>query len=83
MTGVSEAPPPEPPESPADSGLVADALTQLAPDHRIVIIRAYYLGQSVSQLAAELDVPPGTVRSRLHYGLRALEIALRERGMTG
>ncbi|MFC0112656.1 sigma factor-like helix-turn-helix DNA-binding protein [Kibdelosporangium aridum] len=66
-----------------DSWLISDALTQLTPEHRTVIIRAYYMGQSVSDLAAELDVPEGTILSRLHYGLRALRLALQERGVTG
>lgn len=73
----------DPTESALDSWLVADALVQLTPDHRTVIIRAYYMGQSVAELAEELDVPQGTVRSRLHYGLRALRLALQERGVTG
>jgi RNA polymerase sigma-70 factor, ECF subfamily len=76
-------PPSDTTESALDSWLVADALTQLPPEHRTVIVRAYYMGQSVAELAAELDVPPGTVRSRLHYGLRALQLALQERGVTG
>jgi len=66
-----------------DAWLVGDALLQLAPLHRTVLIRAYYLGRSVAEVAAELGIPPGTVRSRLHYGLRALRLALQERGVTG
>nr|WP_083467402.1 sigma-70 family RNA polymerase sigma factor [Kibdelosporangium sp. MJ126-NF4]CEL23410.1 RNA polymerase sigma-54 factor RpoN [Kibdelosporangium sp. MJ126-NF4]CEL23474.1 RNA polymerase sigma-70 factor [Kibdelosporangium sp. MJ126-NF4]CTQ96854.1 RNA polymerase sigma-54 factor RpoN [Kibdelosporangium sp. MJ126-NF4] len=73
----------DPTESALDTWLVADALSQLTPDHRTVIVRAYYMGQSVAELAELLDVPPGTVRSRLHYGLRALRLALQERGVTG
>lgn len=73
----------DPTESALDSWLVSDALMQLTPDHRAVIIRAYYLGQSVAELAEELDIPQGTVRSRLHYGLRSLRLALQERGVTG
>ncbi|MBE1470892.1 sigma-70 family RNA polymerase sigma factor [Kibdelosporangium phytohabitans] len=73
----------DPTESALDSWLVADALTQLTPEHRTVIVRAYYMGQSVAELAELLDVPAGTVRSRLHYGLRALRLALQERGVTG
>lgn len=73
----------DPTESALTSWLVADALTQLTPDHRNVLVRAYYMGQSVAELAIMMDVPPGTIRSRLHYGLRALRFALQERGVTG
>ncbi len=48
-----------------------------------MIVRAYYRGESVAELAAALDVPPGTVKSRLHHGLRALRRALQENGVTG
>jgi len=47
-----------------------------------VIVTAYYGGRSVAQAAVELDIPEGTVKSRLHYGLRALRLALQERGVT-
>ena len=73
----------DPTESALDTWLVADALSQLTPEHRTVIVRAYYMGQSVAELAELLEVPAGTVRSRLHYGLRALRLALQERGVTG
>lgn len=63
--------------------LIADALSQLKPEHRVVIVRAYYRGESVAELAKALHVPQGTVRSRMHYGLRALRLALEENGVTG
>jgi RNA polymerase sigma-70 factor (ECF subfamily) len=47
-----------------------------------VIVRAYYGRRTVTDIAAELDIPAGTVKSRLHYGLRALKLALQERGVT-
>ncbi|GAA3741139.1 sigma-70 family RNA polymerase sigma factor [Leifsonia bigeumensis] len=80
-----------PPERLADDGvdamldrwLVADALAAISPEHRVVVVHAYYLGQSVAVIAEVLDVPEGTVKSRLHYGLRALRLALQERGVTG
>lgn len=65
-----------------DSWLVADALATLSPDHRLVVVNAYYRGKSIAEISAELDIPPGTVKSRLHYALRALRLALQERGMT-
>jgi RNA polymerase sigma-70 factor (ECF subfamily) len=66
-----------------DAWLIADALSQLKPEHRVVIVRAYYRGESIAELADSLQVPPGTVKSRLHYGLRALRLALEENGVTG
>lgn len=65
-----------------DSWVVADALLALSPEHRAVVVGAYYGGRSVTELARELDIPPGTVKSRLHYGLRALRLALQEKGVT-
>ncbi|NUS62912.1 MAG: sigma-70 family RNA polymerase sigma factor [Saccharothrix sp.] len=70
-------------DSALDAWLVADVLSQLTPEHRTVIVRAYYMGQSVAELAVALDLPEGTVKSRLHYGLRALRLALQEKGVTG
>lgn len=65
-----------------DSWLVADALAALSPEHRAVVVCAFYRGQSVAETARLLDIPPGTVKSRLHYALCALRLALQERGVT-
>src|SRR4051794_22583145 len=65
-----------------DAWLVSDSLAQLSDDHRQVIVRAYYGRRTVMDIAKELDIPAGTVKSRLHYGLRALKLALQERGVT-
>ncbi|WP_417563613.1 sigma-70 family RNA polymerase sigma factor [Microbacterium sp.] len=62
--------------------LVEEALRTLSADHRTVIVAAYYGGRGIAQIAAELGIPQGTVKSRLHYGLRALRLALQERGVT-
>ena len=62
--------------------LIEEALAVLSVEHRAVIVRAYYGGRSVAQTAVELDIPEGTVKSRLHYGLRAMRLALQERGVT-
>ena len=61
---------------------IADALASLSTDHRAVVVEAYYLGRSVRQTAEHLGIPEGTVKSRLHYGVRALRNALQERGVT-
>jgi RNA polymerase sigma-70 factor, ECF subfamily len=65
-----------------DSWLVTDALAQLSPEHRTVIVYAYYGRRTIPDIAAELGVPSGTVKSRIHYGLRALQLALLEKGVT-
>ncbi len=65
-----------------ESWTVAEALADLSPDHRAVLIETYYRGRSVAEAAAVLGVPPGTVKSRTYYALRALKLALEERGLT-
>ena len=45
-------------------------------------MHAYYGGRSIAEVARELAIPEGTVKSRLHYGLRALRLALQEKGVT-
>ena len=59
----------------------AEALASLRPDHRSVIVETYYRGCSVAEAAATLGIPPGTVKSRTYYALKALKLALQERGL--
>jgi RNA polymerase sigma-70 factor, ECF subfamily len=54
---------------------IADALTRLSPEYRAVVRRSYYLGWTVAQIADDLQIPEGTVKSRLHYALHALRLA--------
>lgn len=65
-----------------DAWLVSDALVGLSPEHRAVVVGAYYRGLSVAELAAEQDVPAGTIKSRMHYALRAMRLTLQEKGVT-
>ncbi|ROQ39769.1 RNA polymerase sigma-70 factor (ECF subfamily) [Frondihabitans sp. PhB188] len=62
--------------------LLQDAMKSLTREHRQVIVGAYHLGMSIADLADQAGVPPGTIKSRLHYALRALRLALQERGVT-
>ncbi len=64
------------------SWVVAEAITRLSPDHRAVLLECYYRGRSVSEAARRLEVPEGTVKSRTHYALRALRLALEEMGVS-
>jgi RNA polymerase sigma-70 factor (ECF subfamily) len=64
-----------------ESWTVAEAMADLSPQHRAVIIETYYRGCSVAEAASMLGIPPGTVKSRTYYALRALKLALEERGL--
>ena len=63
------------------SWVVAEALMKLSPEHRAVIRECYYGGASVAEASLRLGVPEGTVKSRTHYALRALRLALQEMGV--
>nr|WP_275588462.1 sigma-70 family RNA polymerase sigma factor [Microlunatus panaciterrae] len=65
-----------------DRWLIAEAMSGLSAEHRSVIGAAYYEGQSVADIAKRLRIPEGTVKSRLHYGLRTLKLILQEKGVT-
>ena len=47
-----------------------------------MIVGAHYLGRSTREIAEQEGIAEGTVKSRLHYGMRALRLALQERGVT-
>lgn len=53
-----------------------DALRLLSLDHRSVVVGRYCLDWSESQLAAALDIAPGTVKSRLSRALARLAVIL-------
>jgi RNA polymerase sigma-70 factor (ECF subfamily) len=59
---------------------VEEALRRLGPDHRRVVLEIYYRGRPSRELARQLGIPEGTVRSRLYYALRALRLTLDEMG---
>lgn len=63
------------------SWVVADALARLSEEHRAVLLECYYRGQTVAEASRRLGVPEGTVKSRTHYALRALRLALEEMGV--
>lgn len=61
---------------------VRAALGRLNPDHRRVLELAYTRGLSQQQIATQLDLPLGTVKSRTYYALRAFRLACEELGVT-
>lgn len=64
-----------------ESWAVAEAIAALRPEHREVLLETYYRGRSVKEAAEVLGIPPGTVKSRTFYALRALKLVLEERGL--
>lgn len=62
---------------------VEEALRRVGEDHRRVLVEVYYRGRPYADVARELRVPEGTVKSRVYYGLRALRLALEEMGWNG
>jgi RNA polymerase sigma-70 factor (ECF subfamily) len=47
-------------------------LEKLSPGQRAAIVMRYFLDMSDAEVSAELAVPPGTVRRRLHYARQRL-----------
>jgi RNA polymerase sigma-70 factor (ECF subfamily) len=60
---------------------LSDAFRDLSDAHREALVETYFRGRTVGEAAEELGLPPGTVRSRVFYALRALRNALQERGV--
>ncbi|MCD0486363.1 sigma-70 family RNA polymerase sigma factor [Streptacidiphilus sp. ASG 303] len=84
--GETAAPPPLQPDhadSVADSLLVVEALDRLSAEHREVLQEVYLRDRSVAEAAAALGIPPGTVKSRSHYALKALRDAYASKRTAG
>ena len=72
---------PEEVNAAVDRLLLGDALAQLPADHRAVVRCAYYESRTTAQIAADLHMAEGTVKSRLHDAVRVLGLQLREMGV--
>ncbi len=59
---------------------VEAALAELDDDHRSVLVEVHWRGRPYADVAAELGIPAGTVKSRVYYGLRAMRSALEAQG---
>jgi RNA polymerase sigma-70 factor (ECF subfamily) len=85
-TEVAESPYSQPVErdhadAVVDSMVVLAAMDRLSEDHREVLVEIYFHGRSVSEAAQALGIPPGTVKSRSYYALRALRETFGSRGL--
>lgn len=79
--------PPEPPtaddvDAALERWLIDEALCRLTDEHRGVIQVLYYDGRTVQEAAHLLGIPPGTVKSRSYYAVRALRAAFDELGVS-
>ena len=52
------------------------AFRRLSVDHRAVLVLRHYADMPIEQVAQVLDIPVGTVNSRLHHAMRAMRAAL-------
>jgi RNA polymerase sigma-70 factor, ECF subfamily len=57
---------------------IVAALADLGPEHRAVVVLRHVLGYTPGEIATMLDLPRGTVNSRLRRALDALSLALEE-----
>ena len=54
------------------------AIRHLDADHRIVVVLRYWADLPLEGIADRLDLPLGTVKSRLHYALRSMRPRLED-----
>jgi RNA polymerase sigma-70 factor (ECF subfamily) len=52
---------------------IRGALQAISPEKRVVVVLYYLNDLPISEIAEILDLPLGTVKSRLHYGRQALK----------
>ncbi len=70
----------EPLEETLRAWQVEDAMRRIGEQHRRVLVETYYRDRPYAEVAAELGVPEGTVKSRVYYALKALRVVLEEMG---
>ena len=64
------------------SWVVEEAMRRLSPEHRTALVETHLRERPYADVAAELGIPLGTLRSRVFYGLKALRVAMDEMGVT-
>jgi len=69
-------PVPDPSDRVVAGWLVTAALARLSPDHRRAVVETQVRDRPGDQVAAELGIPVGTLRSRVFYALREMRSTL-------
>jgi len=72
----------DPSEQLVRSWVVEEALRRLSDDHRTALVQTHLRERPYGEVAAELGIPLGTLRSRVFYGLKTLRVAMDEMGVT-
>lgn len=62
--------------------VVGEALERIGAEHRIALRETYLRDRPYAEVADELGIPVGTLRSRVFYGLKALRAVLDEMEVT-
>jgi len=57
-----------------------EALRRLSDEHRFALVETLLHGRPSAEVADQLGLPQGTIRSRVYYGLRSLRLTLDELG---
>lgn len=68
-------------ETVIDTWVVEEALRRISAEHRSAIVQTHLRGHPHAEVAAELGIAVGTLRSRVFYGLKALRLAMEEMGV--
>ena len=70
----------EPSVEPLEQALLAwqveEAMRRIGEDHRRVLLETHFKARPYAEVAEEMGVPEGTIKSRVYYGLKALRVAL-------
>ena len=67
---------PDPADRVIERLAIRQAMSRLSEEHQIVLVQLHYRGRTMRETATELDIPPGTVKSRSYHALRALRRTL-------
>ena len=70
-------PAPDELEQLSDQQSLMDAINQLPPAFKEIILLHYYQGYGINEISAMLDLPEGTISSRLSRGRKKLETMLK------
>jgi RNA polymerase sigma-70 factor (ECF subfamily) len=59
---------------------IEEALQKLSDEHRHALVEVHYKARPYQDVAVELGIPVGTMKSRVYYALKAMRLALDELG---